>query len=286
MKRLILFAALIFALPLRPSLDAQILNGGFETWQSPVYPSDWFSNNSSTDTTVTQSSDAHSGSFAAKGANVPFYSVVLGPTLSAGSNSTGFTISARYSSLTGYYKYTCVGGDSLWMQILLYKSDNPVGAGVFTIATTVGSYTQFTIPISYLSGDVPDNAKIEFTIVPGPSSALHLGSYFLIDDVSFGPSTVVSEIAKPVPTTFNLAQNYPNPFNPSTTIEFSIPQNGRVKLKVYDILGNEVATLVDREMSAGHYSATWNAKNNSSGVYFYRLTAGSSTEIKRLILMK
>ena len=76
-----------------------------------------------------------------------------------------------------------------------------------------------------------------------------------------------------LPTEFALEQNYPNPFNPSTTFRYSIPTQSKVVIKVYDILGNEIATLMDEEKSVGTYELTWNAANLPSGVYFYQLRA-------------
>ncbi len=89
-----------------------------------------------------------------------------------------------------------------------------------------------------------------------------------------------------LPAEFNLAQNYPNPFNPTTTIQYSIPKSVNVEIKVYDVLGNEVTTLVNVEKPAGVYEVEFNAKNLSSGVYFYKLTAGSFTETKKMTLLK
>ena len=92
-----------------------------------------------------------------------------------------------------------------------------------------------------------------------------------------------------------LEQNYPNPCNPSTTIKYSIPTSEFVTLKVYDVLGNEVATLVDEEKPAGSYEVEFSAKgiaygrnayNLSSGIYFYTMQAGSFTQTKKLILIK
>lgn len=85
---------------------------------------------------------------------------------------------------------------------------------------------------------------------------------------------------------FKLAQNYPNPFNPSTTIKYSIPSSEFVTLKVYDILGNEVSTLVNEEKPAGNYEVNFNALNLPSGAYFYRLQTGSLVETKKMILLK
>ena len=85
---------------------------------------------------------------------------------------------------------------------------------------------------------------------------------------------------------FSLAQNYPNPFNPSTKIEYRIPKTGMVSIKVYNILGKEVVTLVNEEKPSGLYTINFNAGNLPSGIYFYTLKAGSFTETKKLILLK
>ena len=89
-----------------------------------------------------------------------------------------------------------------------------------------------------------------------------------------------------LPTEYGLSQNYPNPFNPSTTIDYQIPEKNFVSLKIYDILGRVVATLVDKEMNPGYYSANWNAGNLASGIYFYRLSSGSFVSTKKLMLIK
>jgi hypothetical protein len=98
--------------------------------------------------------------------------------------------------------------------------------------------------------------------------------------------TSVRPVDATTPVEFNLSQNYPNPFNPNTMIEYSIPQNSFVSLKVYNSIGQEVATLVNSEANAGRYSATFDAARYSSGVYFYTLTAGSFTQTHKMVLMK
>jgi hypothetical protein len=86
--------------------------------------------------------------------------------------------------------------------------------------------------------------------------------------------------------TYNLEQNYPNPFNPTTTIKYQIPHRSNVSLKIYDIIGNEVAELVNAEQEVGYYNIDFNAAKFSSGVYFYRLQAGSFVQTRKMILMK
>ncbi|HSP86977.1 MAG TPA: YCF48-related protein [Ignavibacteriaceae bacterium] len=88
------------------------------------------------------------------------------------------------------------------------------------------------------------------------------------------------------PQTFYLSQNYPNPFNPETKIKFSIPENSHVLIKIYDILGNEIISLVDEEKPAGVYEVLFDGKNLASGFYFYRINTGDFTETKKMILLK
>jgi hypothetical protein len=91
---------------------------------------------------------------------------------------------------------------------------------------------------------------------------------------------------EPIPIEFSLEQNYPNPFNPSTKIKFSIPQGEYVSLRVFDILGNEIATLVNEKREPGTYEVTFDAANLTSGVYVYKLDAGDFVQTKKLVLMK
>jgi flagellar hook assembly protein FlgD len=89
-----------------------------------------------------------------------------------------------------------------------------------------------------------------------------------------------------VPTKFSLSQNYPNPFNPSTTIEFSLPKSEYVELKVYNILGKEVSTLVSNKLNQGNHTYTFDGKNLASGIYYYQLVAENYREVKKMILLK
>ena len=103
----------------------------------------------------------------------------------------------------------------------------------------------------------------------------------------------VTDVQAPdaVPTSFELSQNYPNPFNPSTIINYALPKNSFVTLKIYNVLGEEVKTLVSQEMNAGNYAIEWDGANNNgskvaSGVYIYRITAGNFVSVKKMLLMK
>jgi len=100
-----------------------------------------------------------------------------------------------------------------------------------------------------------------------------------------GPASV-EPIGNVLPETYNLSQNFPNPFNPTTEIQFSVPVGGNVTLKVFDILGNEVTTLVNQHMNPGSYSTTLDASKLSSGTYIYSLIAGSTRITKKMMLIK
>ncbi|MDL1893661.1 T9SS type A sorting domain-containing protein, partial [Sphingobacteriales bacterium CHB3] len=98
--------------------------------------------------------------------------------------------------------------------------------------------------------------------------------------------TSVKEVSQTVPQRFELGQNYPNPFNPTTNIQFQIPKNSFVTLKVYNMLGQEVATLVNQQLSAGSFVADFDAANLASGSYIYRLSADGAVQSRKMVLMR
>lgn len=108
-------------------------------------------------------------------------------------------------------------------------------------------------------------------------------------NIWYNGSDVVTEIdpiSGNIPDKYSLSQNYPNPFNPTTKINFAIPKQGLVALKIYDILGREVRTLVDEVKSAGNYTVDFNASEYSSGVYFYKIESNGFSDIKKMMLIK
>jgi hypothetical protein len=114
-------------------------------------------------------------------------------------------------------------------------------------------------------------------------NGIHLRSGF----GGFGSAmTSVKAPQEQIPLVYTLSQNYPNPFNPTTIISYELPIGGRINLKIYDLLGREVATLVDGQMEAGTHRVSFDASRVASGVYFYRIQAGSFTATKKLVLLK
>jgi predicted acyl esterase len=118
---------------------------------------------------------------------------------------------------------------------------------------------------------------------------LYLNNSSYIDipvSTSFSFGSVTDVLAPETPIEFSLKQNYPNPFNPTTNIKYQIPIDSYVKLSVYNLLGQEVAVLVNNMQKQGEYNVNFNASNLSSGIYFYKLSAGSYEEVKKMILVK
>ncbi len=146
--------------------------------------------------------------------------------------------------------------------------------GIPQTQTTVGyrfySPSGSFVSINLADPNAPDNGSVEVS-----DMTWYYGS----------GSTGVEEIDN-VANDFSLAQNYPNPFNPTTNIQYSIPKASNVSLKVYDVLGKEVATLVNKELSAGVYNSTFDGSNLASGIYFYSLRAGNFIATKKLMLVK
>jgi hypothetical protein len=127
------------------------------------------------------------------------------------------------------------------------------------------------------------------TVFIGSTSFTYGGSvlaFFLQSYQSDCYSITESRGDKEYPKEFVLKQNYPNPFNPTTTIRYVIPERALVTIKIYDILGDEITTLVNEEKPIGNYEVDFIASNLSSGVYFYRLTAGDFIQSKKMILLR
>jgi len=151
------------------------------------------------------------------------------------------------------------------------------------IDTTLGTTSQYTIPAGRLNGSTSYYWRVRGfnTGGFGPWSVTWKFSTMVIG---------INIISEEIPAEFNLYNNFPNPFNPVTTIKFDIPQTDNLqlsaKLIIYDITGREVAEIFSGEVRPGKYEAVWNASGLASGLYFYRLTAGEHTAIKKMVLVK
>jgi hypothetical protein len=275
------------------SVFSQVPNAGFENWTTGE-PDSWLSNNSTgLFTTISQSNSSHTGSSALKG-EVVFVSgfgniTPLVVSDDGSSTSGGFAVTQKYNSLKGFYKLNTSANDKVVIILAMYTGETGVGAGVIQL-NAAASYTQFAFPIGYEQGfsGTPDRCaiSIQITDASGSGTNVSLGSEIYIDDLELSMDVVSDVEDQTQPLTFQLEQNYPNPFNPSTKINYQIKQMDFVSLKVYDVLGNEVGTLVNENKVAGNYELNFDASSLSSGIYFYKLQAGSFVETKKMILMR
>ena len=285
MVKISLFILLFIGFAMNLSI-AQIPNAGFENWTGGI-PDGWSVTNTPLFTTVTQTTDAHSGSAAAHCAVVSFAGNPIPPIMtSAIGAGAGFPIAERYNELRGFYKLSPVGGDSFFISAVLEKGNAGIAAGMFNDGGSVTTYKEFVVPIEYTTSETPDTGWIMMTVQPPESSPHHVGTAFDIDDLSFSTTTGVNDLSNGLPKVFRIEQNYPNPFNPTTGIVYDVPMQTHVRLTVFDVLGRKVTALVDEIQPAGRYKAVFDASSLPSGVYFYRFNAGKFLEVKKMLLAK
>jgi hypothetical protein len=288
MKKLILFFMMISL----PAIAQDIPNAGFENWTNGN-PDQWYTDNIPAippffpgAIVISQSAENHSGSSSAKLEIISLDGDPFNPYM-----YTTFPAVQKYGSLTGFYKFAPQSNAHvLNFDVWLFSgstSTGGVGFGELEIYSATSSFTQFIVPIEYnlQTTDTPDSAWIWISIEDTAENPT-AGAIAMVDDLSWGPVTDVEKVNPNVPSSFKLQQNYPNPFNPSTMIEYSIPKESFVDLRVYDIIGNETATLVNEYLSAGTYRADFNAADLPSGIYIAKLTAGSFTKSIKMTLLK
>ncbi len=286
--RFLLALALVLLVP--AAVRAQIPNSGFENWTSGD-PDNWVTSNvPSFATPVSQSSAAHGGASAVRGTVVLFYSLLMAPVLQSGPGGHGFGCTSRPTSIDGYYQFHSVGGDRFGVNTILYKgvvAGTVIANAASANATEVAGWTHFSVPFSYVSSANPDTCIIQIMIVgPVTGNDYHVGSYFLLDDLSFGGATGVDGPPASQPTATAFLENAPNPFASTTTVAFTLARSSSVTLQVFDMQGRMVATLLEGPMDAGQHQASWDASQQPSGLYWCRLTSGGVTRSRRLVCMR
>ncbi len=213
----------------------------------------------------------------------------------------------KYFRTTNFGDFRSIAGQSV---LLGHEVSNPDLMGLRNISTYVYTYTSYGTPndsVKYHRGThtggtsticerMNSNTYMTGTSTPGVGFRMVSGDSCLVGYIRSGPTqawvvngcsgTFTGINNNQLPAVYSLSQNYPNPFNPTTTISFSIPKAGLVSLKIYDVLGNEIATLVNENMNVNNYTVTWDANAFASGVYFYKLISDDFTDVKKMILVK
>lgn len=192
---------------------------------------------------------------------------------------------------TVYFDTTTVGlTDTIQIEV------QNIGLQDFNVQDIIAPASMFIVDTTHFILSGGTHQKVNLMFMP-QTAGIYQAFIKIVHDIPdsdtlnvcvFASAVPVSKISNQdqIPKVFSLSQNYPNPFNPVTTIEFSIPKVEFVSLKVYDILGKRIATLVDDYMKAGIYQIAWDASDFASGIYYYKIEAGEFTSTRKLILMK
>jgi len=203
-------------------------------------------------------------------------------------------IMSQYSRFIrpGYVRLDAPAIPQRQLRVTAYKGDSRVVIVVVNTDTTPveqtfvlkdGTVTQFT---PYVTSEAKDAEKGSVIEVSGDRFTTTLEGESVTTFVSDEITTGVEDEGSVMPDSYKLKQNYPNPFNPTTTISFELPATSHVTLQVSDMLGRNVATLVNHKVSAGKHEVRFDASDLSSGVYFYRLKAGDFVQTRRMTLIK
>jgi hypothetical protein len=203
----------------------------------------------------------------------------------------------NYGRFTNYRVYQLYYADKNIRNISIHNSslidwqvNGAAIAGGSAFAITAGGGTGNVVPGS--SYDItlqftPDPSDTNATLTIASPDIGTLSTIYLVGSNGSAPVGVREEDDRPaIPSEFALCQNYPNPFNPSTVIRYSLPVPGNIRLKIYDLLGREVATLVDGVRPAGEHQVQWDASGMPGGMYLYRLESGTFRETRKLMLVK
>jgi plastocyanin len=137
------------------------------------------------------------------------------------------------------------------------------------------------------SGLLAENQTFTYTFTLEGVYPYHCTPHpFMVDTIVVGNPTAIGDDGSQIPVDFDIAQNYPNPFNARTAIEYSLPTDSHVRIVVYNLLGQNIETLVDQSKSAGQHQVVWDASDVPTGVYFYRIEAGDFTQTRKMLLAK
>jgi uncharacterized protein YdaL len=164
--------------------------------------------------------------------------------------------------------------------------DRDASGGGYSLRATVTAttYTDNSINV----GKVPPYNKVYYKVKAVDYTANESGYSNIEDFYDNSPSKLIGTGGeyKNIPEEFALKQNYPNPFNPETKIQFGLPEDSNVRIDIFNLQGQLVATLVDGALAAGYHTETFDATSYPSGIYFYKIVASNFTDIKRMLLVK
>jgi hypothetical protein len=263
-------------------LQAQVPNGGMETWTNGS-PNSWYCTNVPTlVTNITQESPGNTG-IAAKGEVIMYSGSPYSPLLSSVDMSfNGFPISQSYTNFSFYYKLNITGTARFEASITFYDAmGNWVASGGNFLTGTVSSYTLATFPMNYGSANAPVEAVIIFAIQDTVATDPPVGNYFIVDDITLSGIASVNEQAGGI----NFAQSFPSPASDLVTITHSDAVNGKTEITVYDLLGN-VAKNFFAESTGARFEHKFSVADLPAGIYPVRITSGKKQWLTKIVKEK
>ena len=277
-KQLLLSIILIASLT---AVHAQIPNPSFENWTGGN-PDNWYTGNYGNDVFVTQVNTAHAGSSAAKNSVLTIYGFSFSAPFSLGSTGTGVITATAPEAVHGWYIMNSVSNDYVDANVGMLQSNNYTGAG-FVKLTNTSVYKEFVINVYYTSGTPNGDSLIFIFLMTNDSSAFpHSGSYYIIDDLSFGLQSAVEDAGK---GSFEGLENiFPNPCSEQAQIIYDINEPGETNLGIYDMSGRMVMPLVNEKQTPGRYKVIPDFSLLPSGTYICRLMSGSVYDYKKVVV--
>jgi hypothetical protein len=210
---------------------------------------------------------------------------ISSPDLAADANGNVFVVYSKMineqDDSSNYFEHAfargLANGSSTWSGETDVTPGSGYDAAFPMVAELVDNYVHFVYYCDVLAGNALQGTHGDIQVA---------FMYHMVDAAAILAGTDVREVPDVLPAAYRLEQNYPNPFNPTTNIRYSIPQSAFVTLTVFDMVGREVATLVNQEQSAGTYVADFDAANLANGTYFYKIQAGNFSETRKMMVLK
>lgn len=259
--------------------QSTVINGSFENWTGQ-FPDGWtylFAYNGFQN--VFQSTDAQDGSYSAE--LKPTYYNFLQDYPTCWMNSDAFSVSSAPSSLKGYYKGTLAGGDSLEVIVIMSNNSVPVGYGILLSDANADNWTPFTVPITYTQkAETPDSAYI-MIIVGNTINFAHDGSDIFVDNLTFGGSAGVNDLAEPTALTL-----YPNPASDRLTIRFSLTRPDPIAFQILNTAGQIQSTVGTQTFRSGQNSISIPVTRLAPGAYLLKALGVQTAFVREFVVRR
>lgn len=282
MKALLIFAALCLFTNL--TSNAQVPNNGFEDWENDVdgnwNPKFWITSNSTPDTSVRPYTPAYAGNYSMQVSSLP----VGGGFVIPGMAYINYLTHDRPTQMTICMQATVAAGDQILVYYSSWRNDTmiaAVGNCTFHIDSSMSQFHCLNFPIIHTNLLIPDTAQV--MIIAGYLTSAQAGTSVIVDEITLsGDDNGINETKDN--STVTLLQNYPNPLSTSGVIPITLTQNSNVVIKIYDLHGREVKTIIDKFMTAGHHNINLSVNELSKGFYYYNAKGENFNLTKKFIV--